>query len=789
MPMQNVQLRTRSESVRIAYENAANRQALTPAQLAIFNTIEDKLDMVAVPEAIYATDANGEQVALTYSNLASLSTVLLRTVSGGALAFTPRYDSTDATEYDLINRGAFENFHRRVFSVIDFGAKGDGVTNDFDAFQQAIIACNAAGGGSVYVPTGTYLFDISVPLLLMSNVTLQGVKGQSIIIGDVATAVPQSARPYPLAWGTIIGCGDPFTGNRAGVTTGGVGNGFVDPATIVKNVYIDGITVTSNFVKGVTPEFGSTYSINGMALTFCHRGDITDSAALNLPGNGIGAYYGKDNIVSRCRADHCGIGQSSYARNGISSTGWIDSQDKFLSSFSLLICDNLVTYCRDEGIQNGVFGGVIIANNSMIGNGDRGIEGDSAYNLPNVTSATYNQEVPGDVIITGNYIDGYNKEDDTYAKWGIGWQSSNEGRIFIQGNTIKNVKQFSGITAGQTTNGKIYVENNVIDSCDPVANFHQIYVNAAYAVIRNNTVINAGGTSTASTGISIVSTNSSNKYSEVSGNSLEGIWTFTTGITISHTTAVTDGIVKVHDNVINGTRGSAIIVTPAANSTYNCISIKNNVGVRLNSTANANGTLVTLNANGRLNIRVELFDVVNNSCQWLNIPNYGCSLANFEPRSVQVANVKYNRFGPVLVPFGKTALNDQTFQIVSKREFDNGMTGDIITMGTAAPNAGIWGRGDVVYNNNPAAAGFRGWACTTAGGAVAGAWTLSATYAVGTWRNNGVNVYRLNARTGAVPAVDAPVHTSGTVTGSDGYAWEYQTNVVAVFKGFGTLAA
>lgn len=46
---------------------------------------------------------------------------------------------------------------QEVFSVKDFGAVGDGVTNDTDAFAAAATAINAAGGGKLIIPPGTYI--------------------------------------------------------------------------------------------------------------------------------------------------------------------------------------------------------------------------------------------------------------------------------------------------------------------------------------------------------------------------------------------------------------------------------------------------------------------------------------------------------------------------------------------------------------------------------------------------------------------------------------------------------
>lgn len=52
-----------------------------------------------------------------------------------------------------------------------FGAKGDGVTDDTSAIQAALNAANAAGGGTVYLPAGTY---ITQTLQLYSSIRLAG---------------------------------------------------------------------------------------------------------------------------------------------------------------------------------------------------------------------------------------------------------------------------------------------------------------------------------------------------------------------------------------------------------------------------------------------------------------------------------------------------------------------------------------------------------------------------------------------------------------------------------------
>ncbi|WP_203935585.1 glycoside hydrolase family 28 protein [Planosporangium mesophilum] len=68
-----------------------------------------------------------------------------------------------------------------TFDVTAFGAKNDGTTDNTAAFRRAIEVCNAAGGGTVLVPPGTYLTGA---IRLRSNVNLRLAGATLMFSGD-----------------------------------------------------------------------------------------------------------------------------------------------------------------------------------------------------------------------------------------------------------------------------------------------------------------------------------------------------------------------------------------------------------------------------------------------------------------------------------------------------------------------------------------------------------------------------------------------------------------------------
>jgi polygalacturonase len=67
-------------------------------------------------------------------------------------------------------------FPNKVFNITDYGAKS-GSSDSSDAFKKAIVAANAAGGGQVLVPEGSFLTGA---VTLLSNVNLHLADGATV---------------------------------------------------------------------------------------------------------------------------------------------------------------------------------------------------------------------------------------------------------------------------------------------------------------------------------------------------------------------------------------------------------------------------------------------------------------------------------------------------------------------------------------------------------------------------------------------------------------------------------
>ncbi len=102
-----------------------------------------------------------------------------------------------------------------TISVLDYGAVGDGLADNTQAFQAALNSAGEAGGGVVQVPVGKFL--IKGHLVIPRNVTLEGAwrapqRGVPVDGGTTLLAVEDKGNPD----------GTPFITLRTGATLSGI---------------------------------------------------------------------------------------------------------------------------------------------------------------------------------------------------------------------------------------------------------------------------------------------------------------------------------------------------------------------------------------------------------------------------------------------------------------------------------------------------------------------------------------------------------------------------------------
>ncbi|RRV10121.1 mannuronan epimerase [Pseudomonas sp. v388] len=232
-----------------------------------------------------------------------------------------------------------------IFNVKNFGAKGDGVTDDTAAIQQAIDAAAAAGGGQVYVPPGTYIVSGGEEpsdgcLMLKSNVYMYG-DGMGVsnikvadgsdtkITGIIRSAYGEETHDFGLSNLTLDGNRDNTTGKIDGwfngyipgqegydsnVTLDGVeikdcsGYGF-DPHEQTVNMVIKNSVSHGNGLDGFVADFLSDSSFeNNIAydndrhgfnvVTSTHDFTLSNNVAYGNGGGGIVVQRGSENIPS-----------------------------------------------------------------------------------------------------------------------------------------------------------------------------------------------------------------------------------------------------------------------------------------------------------------------------------------------------------------------------------------------------------------------------------------------------------------------------------------------------------
>ncbi len=211
-----------------------------------------------------------------------------------------------------------------VFKITDYGAVGDGTTDNTTAIQTAISAAQTAGGGTVEIPaaTGSYL---SGPLTLGSNLNLQidgGATLRALPYGTYPNSATSPANFITFAssatnvavtgTGTIEGDGTAWWNAYNNNTISN--RPRLIQFTKATNVYLGGVTLQNSpqfhiamSGSGGTPNTNVTaYGLTITAPSTSPNTDGFDPTAVNVLVQSCTIAVGDDNIAIKAQNGNCG---------------------------------------------------------------------------------------------------------------------------------------------------------------------------------------------------------------------------------------------------------------------------------------------------------------------------------------------------------------------------------------------------------------------------------------------------------------------------------------------------
>lgn len=183
-----------------------------------------------------------------------------------------------------------------AFNVKTYGAAGDGTTDDTVAIQAAVTAAGAAGGGTAFLPPGTYMIGADAIAFATDGVTLAGSGGYESIIkmADGAAAVTVHNQIIDLNASRVTirdlcldGNGVNQTAGRknSGIALRSGGNEFLFENLVIRDMLDDSLSGGYGIVIW---NGGGNYG----RIANCHFEDIGQSD--------IGLFEGTDWVITNC---------------------------------------------------------------------------------------------------------------------------------------------------------------------------------------------------------------------------------------------------------------------------------------------------------------------------------------------------------------------------------------------------------------------------------------------------------------------------------------------------------
>lgn len=579
-----------------------------------------------------------------------------------------------------------------IVSVLEYGAKGDGSTDNTAAIQAALTFAGTSGG-AVYVPGAAAAYRVTDELTIPNGVTIFG-DGYRSLIQMVTAGKNLLVAGHDTVVRTL----------RLKMVAGNNSNLQKQNA-----VYIDdktNVSVSDNWIELVDINCG-VQIYTGRNITV--RGNIIYGAT--WPGSSGPAASASDILAYSDASSGRYVIEGNYCLSNNSQGIAVDllglDQDVVIDANVCVTLDPAT--CTQGGAWSEIASGGVRRHAIMVGYNNSSVNGPRTIVSNNICRNTrwtgiYLQGTPsGPVLTTGNMC----------SRNGFDTSNSISGGIYIVSPSAHHV-----------------VDSNVIDEFQNTSSgtggitYNPTGVPTAGPTISNNTIRD-------SVGLGILLVNSAARTS-VTGNSISG--SASNDISVNSAVALTDvGGFIISGNTIRRTSGNSVSAIVLDQQSGTLVTVVEGNYIRGHDATNA----VETNAGVRT-LRNAVTRVRNNTIENFNV---GVTCASYWTTATRhfTADISGNTIRDCTAGFGMAATANTSVVPVCDNVFDNvttpisaaasaspggfgvgyiarkDNTRIVVLDLNATPSVGTWAIGDRVEYTTPTAGGYIGEVCTTAG--------------------------------------------------------------------------